>query len=52
VCEEVEVNDVWCATLMCGMHALATAEIADLPRDVDALIAIIVEQRRQYVSGR
>jgi len=33
---------------MCGMHALATAEIADLPRDVDALIAIILEQRRQY----
>jgi hypothetical protein len=33
---------------MCGMHALATAEIPDLPRDVDALIAIILEQRREY----
>ena len=33
---------------MCGMHALATTEIADLPRDADALIAIILEQRRQY----
>jgi hypothetical protein len=48
VCEEIEVNEMRCAALMCGMHALATTEIADLPRDVDALIAIILEQRRQY----
>ena len=32
------------------MHALAAAEIAALPRDADALIAIIVEQRQQYAA--
>jgi hypothetical protein len=33
------------------MHALTTVDIAHLPRDIDVLLEVIAEQRRQFSAA-